>query len=125
MAALFSDPFMEAQFSSRQSKTLPYQVPAHTGKGVYVCCNTTSPADSASSSPPSVAVGPVRSAGERHELHSGGVLLRPLLLLALLLPGRPLRARRQPWQPAGAHAHEVQHAVLPLQRGAAQHHPDR
>lgn len=30
MAALFSDPFMEPQFSNRQSKTLSYQVQTDT-----------------------------------------------------------------------------------------------
>lgn len=35
MAALFNDPFMEPQFSNRQSKTLPYQVDTHTR--IVVC----------------------------------------------------------------------------------------
>lgn len=30
MATLFSDPFVDLQFSNRQSKTLPYQVQADT-----------------------------------------------------------------------------------------------
>ncbi|XP_042341087.1 CREB-regulated transcription coactivator 3 isoform X3 [Plectropomus leopardus] len=63
-----------------------------------------------------LSVGPVQSVGKRHELHSWGFLLRPHLhfLLALLLPGCPLGAGWQPWQPAGPSAHKVQHAVLQL-----------
>lgn len=35
MATLFNDPFMEPQFSNRQSKTLPYQVQADTHRQRY------------------------------------------------------------------------------------------
>lgn len=72
-------------------------------------------------------VGPVQSLGKHNELHGGRPLLRPflLVLLALLLSGRSRGTGRQPRQPAGPHAHEGQHAVLQLQRGAAQHHPHR
>lgn len=72
------------------------------------------------SSPSSRLVGPVRPVGKRDELHGGGLLLRPFLRpSAVLLPGRPLGAGRQP---AGPDAHEVQHAVPQLQRRTAQHH---
>ena len=70
-------------------------------------------------------VGPVRSVGKRDELHSRRVLPRSFVLLALLLPGCSVRVGWQPRQPAGPDAHEVQHAVLQLQRRTAKHHPHR